>query len=202
MNDHFCINGSVKNAILPSALLCGEKMHSITVAIVDIGQDQQRQMPINDLLRHNGDQIELLVDLSSDGAQSTERRCTVRDDLSFVENAIARIRRLNPQIVLMNTGQTIQECCDLLLALQDQCPDTQALLVIDEDIEENDLIKALACGARGFVTEDLESLDFSKVVTAIDRGEAWVSRSMTAKLMHQIVAGARDFAEANVDSAG
>lgn len=178
-------------------------MHSITVAIVNIEQDQQRQMPINELLRHNGSRVELLIDLPSDSTPSAERRCIARDDLSFVENAIARIRRLNPQILLMNTGQTTQECCDLLLALRDQCPDTQALLVIDEAIEENDLIKALACGARGFVTEDLESLDFSKVMIAMDRGEAWVSRKMTARLMHQIIAGSRqDFAEANVDSAG
>lgn len=166
-------------------------MQSITVAIVDIEQDQQRQTPLDELLHHNTTHFELLTDLPSVDIQSIERRRIARNELSFVENAIARIRRLNPQVLLMNASEAIQECCDLLLALQDQCPGTQALLVIDETIEESDLIKALACGARGFIAEDLDSVDFSKVVSAIDRGEAWLPRKMTARLMHQIVSASR-----------
>ena len=166
-------------------------MQSITVAIVNIEQDQQRQTPISELLHHNSTHFELLTDPPSDDIQTEERRRIARDDLSFVENTIARIRRLNPQVLLMDASQTMHECCDLLQALQSECPSTQALLVIDDTIQEDDLIKALACGARGFIAEDLDSIDFSKVVTAIDRGEAWVPRKMTARLMHQIVSASR-----------
>lgn len=176
-------------------------MQFITVAVVDIEQDQQRHTSISELLRHNTTHFELLTDLPSAHHQSTERRCIARDDLSFIDNVIARIRRLNPQIVLMSVSRAMHECCDLLLALHDHCPGTQALLVIDDGIEENDLIKALACGARGFISERIDSLDFSKVISAIERGEAWVPRRIAARLMHRIVSASRqDVAEADFDS--
>lgn len=166
-------------------------MSSITVAIVNIEQNQQRQTPISELLQHNATHFELLTDPPSGDIQSMERRCIARDELTFVENAVARIRRLNPQVLLMNAGQAMQECCDLLRALQDYCPSIQALVVIDEAVGEDDLLKALACGARGFIAEDLDFINFSKVVTAIDRGEPWVPRKMTARLMQQIVSASR-----------
>lgn len=161
-------------------------MSFITVAIVNIEQNQQK-MTIHELLHHNAPQFELLTDSPSQGIQSEERRRLARCGLSFVENAIARIRRLKPQILLMNTSRAMHECCDLLLALRDQCPGVRTLLVIDEAIEEDDLVQALACGARGFITVDLDSVDLTKAVSAINRGEAWVPRRMTATLMQRIV---------------
>jgi hypothetical protein len=47
----------------------------------------------------------------------------------------------------------------------------------------------------------LDSLNFSKVIDAINRGEAWVSRKLVGKIMHQIVSASRnDFIEAGFDS--
>ncbi len=165
-------------------------MSSITVAIVNIEQNQQKTT-IHELFQHNAPLFELLTDSPSQAIQSEERRRLTRCGLSFVENAIARIRRLKPQILLMNTSRAMHECCNLLLALRDQCPRIRTLLVIDEAIKEDDLVLALACGARGFITADLDPVDFTKAVSAIDRGEAWVPRRMTATLMHRIVSASR-----------
>ena len=49
------------------------------------------------------------------------------------------------------------------------------------------LFRALASGARGFIVSDLNSLDLSKVVKAVDQGEIWISRKMQGKIMEQIV---------------
>ena len=102
---------------------------------------------------------------------------------------------------IFNANQAIDEYCDLLFVLRYECPDTQAILIINEAVEENYLLETLACGARGFITDNLDSLNFSKVIDAINRGEAWVSRKLVGKIMHQIVSASRnDFIEAGFDS--
>ncbi len=178
-------------------------MQSVTVAVVEIDQDYH--VPVEELLRQSGAQVELLTDTLSENAHAGERRELGRDGIASVDNAVARIKRLNPRILLINANKSMAEYCDLLLALQQQCPDTQAILIINESIEEDYLLKTLACGARGFITNDLDLLNFSKIVGAIHRGEAWLSRKMIAKMMRQIVSEARYNSlevEVNFDSLG
>ena len=45
----------------------------------------------------------------------------------------------------------------------------------------------LASGARGFIPNNSDLLNLSKIVKAIDRGEAWISRKMIGKIMQEIV---------------
>ena len=165
-------------------------MQPITVAVVEIDQDQH--IPVEKFVRQNQTNVELLTDIQSNYDNHVERRFVSRNSVTSVDNAIARIKRLNPRVLLVNANKSIDEYCDLLLALQYQCPDTQAILIIDETVaEENYLLKMLASGARGFISNNLDSLNFSKIVRAVDQGEAWVSRKMTGKIMHEIVSASR-----------
>ncbi len=174
-------------------------MQPITVAFVEINQNQQ--IPMEKFVQKNEMSIKLLADISSGYDHTLERRLVSRDNVTPVDNAIARIKRLNPRILLVNANKSIDEYCDLLFALRYHCPNTQAILIINETVEDNYLVEALACGARGFITDSLDSLNFSKVIKAIDRGEAWVSRKMIGKIMQQIVLAARDDSiEAGFDS--
>ncbi len=160
-------------------------MQSITVAVVEI--DQDHPVPVKELLRQSEIHVELLTDNQSDYDNRIERRGAPRSGIAAVDDAIARIKRLNPNILLVNANRSMEEYCDLLVALQQQCPNTQSILIINESIEEAYLLKTLACGARGFITNDKDLINFSKIVKAIHRGEAWLSRKMIGKLMHQIV---------------
>ena len=54
----------------------------------------------------------------SDDAYAVERRNLSRDGITSVDNAVARIKRLNPSILLVNANKSMAEYCDLLLALQ------------------------------------------------------------------------------------
>ena len=174
-------------------------MQPITVAVVEIDQDQH--IPVEKFVRQNQINVELLTDTQSNYDNHVERRCASRDGVTPVDNAIARIKRLNPRVLLVNANKSIDEYCDLLFVLRYECPDTQAILIINEAVEENYLLETLACGARGFITDNLDSLNFSKVIDAINRGEAWVSRKLVGKIMHQIVSASRnDFIEAGFDS--
>ena len=175
-------------------------MQPITVAVVEIDQDQH--IPIERFRRQDEADVALLTDTQSNYDNKVERRLVSRNNITPVDNAIARIKRLNPRVLLINANKSIDEYCDLLLALRHQCPSTQAILIINEtEVEENYLLKALVSGACGFISSNLDSLNFSKIVRAIDQGEAWVSRKMIGKIMHQIVSAShRNSSEGDFDS--
>lgn len=107
--------------------------------------------------------------------------------VDFIESTLEKIGRLNPKTVLINANQTIQEYCDLLVAMHYQQPDIQVILVINDSTSEDYVLKALSCGAQGFITNELSALDFIKVVNAIDQGEIWVSRKILTKAMDQVL---------------
>lgn len=175
-------------------------MRPITVAVVEIDQDQH--IAIERFIRQGETNVEFLTDTQSNYDHHLERRLVPRDGITPVENAIARIKRLNPRVLLINANKSIDEYCDLLFALRYQCSGTQAILIINEAVmEENYLLKVLASGARGFISNNSDSLDFPKIVKVIDRGEAWISRKMIGKLMHQIVSASHhDSSEGDFDS--
>lgn len=178
----------------------GESMQPITVAMVEIDQDQH--IPVERFIRQNETNVELLTDTQSNYDKKVERRFASRNSVTPIDNAVARVKRLNPRVLLINANKSIDEYCDLLLALRHQCPSTQAILIINETmVEENYLLKVLASGARGFISNNQDSLNFAKIVKAIDQGEAWVSRKMTGKIMHEIVSTSRcDSPEGDFDS--
>ena len=159
-------------------------MQPITVAMVEIDQDQH--VALEKFLPRNETNVALLTDIPSN-YKNIERRLISRDAVTAVDNAIARIRRLNPRILLVNANKPTDEYCDLLFTLWQQCPDTQAILIINETVEENYLLRTLACGARGFITNSFDSFNFLKLIRAINRGEAWIPRQMIRKIMHHIV---------------
>ncbi|MEQ1721121.1 MAG: hypothetical protein ABL887_08455 [Nitrosomonas sp.] len=159
-------------------------MQPITVMVVETGQSQA--MSIQDLERNSNIRVldeSKLNDYNTVGSLLREQEGTV----DFIESTLEKINRLNPKTVLINANQTIQEYCDLLVAMHYQQPHIQAILVINDSISEDYILKALSCGAQGFITNKLSALDFIKVVNAIDQGEIWVSRKILTKAMDQVL---------------
>lgn len=159
-------------------------MQPITVMVVETGQNQA--ISIQDLERNSNIRVldeSKLNDYNTVGSLLREQEGTV----DFIESTLEKINRLNPKTVLINANQTIQEYCDLLVAMHYQQPHIQAILVINDSISEDYILKALSCGAQGFITNKLSALDFIKVVNAIDQGEIWVSRKILTKAMDQVL---------------
>ena len=163
----------------------GESMQPITVAVVEIDQDEQ--LPVEKFVYQSETNIKLLTDKQSNHDSNVERRLVSRNNITSIDNAIARIKRLNPRVLLVNANKSIDEYRDLLLALREECPSVHAILIINEIAEESYLLEMLASGARGFIPNNSDSFNLSKIVKAIDRGEAWISRKMIGKIMQEIV---------------
>lgn len=160
-------------------------MQAITVAIVDV--DQENRMQLEQSLQEEKGKIEVLREIASDFDRMVERRLAPRTELTLVENVIARIKRLKPRVLLVNTKRLPDVTDDLLTTLRKQCPETLILLLIDNTVGERMIMKALINGACGYLEDNVDASSLSKAVCAVDKGEAWVPRRMLAKIMDKIL---------------
>lgn len=161
-------------------------MQPITVAVVDV--DQKKRKQLEQFLRQDKQNIAVLTDLrSNQTSMPNDRRIQSRTNINLIEDTVTRIKRLKPQILLANVSLLSDKYCDLLVALRDNCPETFVVLLIDEAVEEKQILKALANGARGFLDYGVDLLGFSKAVYAVAQGEAWISRKMLGKIMDKIL---------------
>lgn len=161
-------------------------MQPITVAITD--EDGERRAKFERFLQ--GEQgIEVLTNAGTSGGDMVvERRLTPRTGMTATENVVARIRRLNPRVLLANLKQCTDADCAMLVSLRRECPGTMVVLLADEPAQQEDrVMRALAEGARGYLDIEAGPAHISKAVQMIDRGEAWVSRKMLGKMMDQVL---------------
>ena len=75
----------------------------------------------------------------------------------------------------------------MLEALHRQCPETLVLLLTDKSVQEEQIIEALANGARGCLNHEADPFYFLKAVRVVDRGEIWVTRKMLGKIMDKVL---------------
>jgi len=160
-------------------------MPKITVAVVENNPNRREQL--EQYLKQNDQNIEVLSDQKSFYDTKMERRLKSRDNLSFKENTVARIKRLKPRVIFVNTQQLTKESCELLFEVHQNCPDTLPVVLVKELSADNHVLQALRCGARGIVDCGSMTIDISKVIQAVDKGEPWVSRKILTKMMEKIV---------------
>jgi DNA-binding NarL/FixJ family response regulator len=135
-----------------------------------------------------GPGIEVLTDVMSDGddipaGHEHERH---KNPVS-TEEVVARITQFKPRIIFVNLDLSIERECALLEALHRTCPETLVLLLTDKSVQEEQVIQALANGARGCLSHEADPFYFLKAVRVVDRGEIWVTRGMLGKIMDRVL---------------
>lgn len=167
-------------------------MQMVTVAIADT--DSGRRAKLEQFLQGERD-IRVLPDIlpkggdmSSDRSDMSTRDQTGHDKtLSGIDQVVARITQLKPRILFVNLDLSIERDCALLEALHRECPETRVLLLTDKSVQEEQIIQALANGARGWLSHEADPFYFLKAVRVVDRGEIWVTRRMLGKIMDKVL---------------
>ncbi len=143
-------------------------------------------MQLEQYLRQNDQTITVLTDQHSSHCKKTERRLKSRDNLSLKENTVARIKRLKPRILFVNTQWLTKDSFDLLYALNQNCPETLPVVLTKQEADDDQILYALKNGARGIVDCSVEPICISKIIYTVDKGEPWVSRKILAKIMEKM----------------
>lgn len=159
-------------------------MQPVTVAIADPDPGIQTEFE-HSLQGAQG--IKVLTNVaSSEGDVVNNRRLKPRTSISPIEDAVARVRRLNPRVLLASLNQCIDADCAMLETLRRECPETLVVLLADETVREEQVMQALASGARGCLSRESAQYDLSKAVHVVERGEAWVPRRLLGKIMDEV----------------
>ena len=160
-------------------------MQTVTVAIADT--DAGRRSKLEQSLQE-GSGIEVLTDVMSDrdGIPAAHEPESHKNPVS-TEDVVARITQLKPRILFVNLDLSIERECALLEALHRTCPETLVLLLTDKSVQEEQVIQALANGARGCLSHETDPFYFLKAVRVVDRGEIWVTRRMLGKIMDRVL---------------
>lgn len=158
-------------------------MQMVTVAIADT--DPGRRIKLEQYLQ-GGPGIKVLTNIMP---SKNEIKHQIEPDTAVipVDEVVARVGQLKPRIVFVSLNQSIGGDFALLEALHRECPETLVLLLTDKSVQEEQIIQALASGARGCLSHETDPLYFLKAVHVVDRGEIWVTRKMLGKIMDKVL---------------
>jgi DNA-binding NarL/FixJ family response regulator len=100
---------------------------------------------------------------------------------------VTKLLTLKPRILLFSLDLCGDAECSLLDILRRDCPSTRVVLLADHPVEEGQLVQALATGAVGYLEYNACEHHLARAVHCVDRGEAWVPRSMLGRMMERIL---------------
>lgn len=162
----------------------------VTVAIADVDSDRRAKHE-RFLQGYMG--ITVLTNSASsnkvndDGHAFVDRRLKPRKKIEENANEVARIKRLNPLVLLVNLNLCTDEDYALLLSLRNECPDVLMVLLTDDSVREDQMQKIIEIGARGYLKYESVQLHLSKAIQVVSRGEAWVPRKMMGNMMNRLL---------------
>jgi DNA-binding NarL/FixJ family response regulator len=99
--------------------------------------------------------------------------------------AVARVRDLQPHIVLLDLALPRCSGLEVLREIRSLSPATRALLLVDA-IDEGELIEALCLGARGVALKTTATDLLLKSIRAVQAGEYWVERGRISLLIRTL----------------
>jgi DNA-binding NarL/FixJ family response regulator len=103
------------------------------------------------------------------------------------DDAMAASVQLKPRILLCSLRLAATVGYSLLATLQQRSPATLALLWTDNAVDDDQIIAALAHGARGFLNRNDLRRQLARALRGVAGGEAWVPRKMLGTIGDRLV---------------
>jgi DNA-binding NarL/FixJ family response regulator len=101
--------------------------------------------------------------------------------------AIESIRGLHPDLVIMDIKMPVMDGIDALRQIKSVSPEIKVIMLTVSEDEAN-LVDAVRAGADGYLLKHLNAKDFLDMVNGLERGEAALTRSLTARLLKLMAA--------------
>jgi DNA-binding NarL/FixJ family response regulator len=106
------------------------------------------------------------------------------------EDAFALALALRPDVMLLDIDLPGMNGIQMLEELGPRLPDTKIVMLTVSD-SERDMIEALARGAAGYLTKDLNPEALLRALRGTQRGELAMSRRYAARIMRHFIEAAR-----------
>jgi DNA-binding NarL/FixJ family response regulator len=118
-------------------------------------------------------------------AVDNEKLIDVVAEANNLRQAIDVAREHKPDVILLNLVLPVIDIDEILADIRKAYPDTK-VLIVSSDLNEDDLQSMIRAGARGYISKRHTSkADLLHAIKAVHRGEFWIERKMTAKLLEE-----------------
>jgi len=121
--------------------------------------------------------IRKIIDLEPD-----LKVCATIDDGDELREAALALR---PSAVVIDTGLAPKGFIELTTWVKERLPHTKVILFAT-DIEEDELLQAIAAGANGFLLKDIQWDDLLTQIRLVLRGQMFLPERLAAKLSHKL----------------
>lgn len=99
--------------------------------------------------------------------------------------AIEQVRRLRPQVVVMDIGLPEINGLEVTRRLSEETPDTRVVILTVYDNREY-IVQALRCGALGYIVKNSPSDDLVRAIETVHRGELCYPGRIAADVLRQL----------------
>ncbi|MFI9152449.1 response regulator [Streptomyces sp. NPDC053367] len=113
---------------------------------------------------------------------------TVVGEAATVEQALARVPALRPQVAVLDVRLPDGDGVTVCRELRSRMPDLACLMLTSFDDEEA-LLDSIMAGAAGYVLKQIQGSDLVAAVRTVARGQSLLDPSATAKLMARLRGG-------------
>jgi two-component system NarL family response regulator len=107
--------------------------------------------------------------------------------------ALQLARESHPDLILMDIRMPVCDGLEATLLIKTECPEIQ-IVMLTASAEHDDLFEALKRGASGYLLKNLTSNVLFNYITGLTRGEAPLSRELSAYLLREFSQQATDLA--------
>ena len=115
------------------------------------------------------------------------------DDLEVVgeagsgDEAVARVRALAPDVVLMDLAMPGLPALEAVRLIREAAPATQ-VLILTTFVDERQVRAAIEAGAIGYLLKDVLKTDLARALRAARRGQPWLHPEAQRHLIERVVA--------------
>jgi DNA-binding NarL/FixJ family response regulator len=118
----------------------------------------------------------------------TEPDFEIAGDFGAADESLAGIRRLQPDVVLMDFALPGSSGCELLTEIKDLAPRTRTLVLTAHNGEEN-IRAALRAGADGYVLKEANRAELVPAIRAVSAGQQFLCQGTTNQILCRYLSG-------------
>jgi DNA-binding NarL/FixJ family response regulator len=118
----------------------------------------------------------------------TARGISVVGEAADGAQAVAAVRELRPDVVLMDVRMPTMDGLEATRRVVAHAPDCRVIILTTFDLDRY-VYAALAAGASGFLLKDVTPAHLAAAVRLVDTGDALLAPSITRRLVQRFAAG-------------